>query len=304
MPADGAADPARTEAPLPTRMPHVSPRQVAWLRRAFAVLQALGPALAARVALRLFLRSFRHAVRAEERAALQRARQHQLVSGRDTVQVHEWGGGERTVIILHGWGSSAARFAGFAELLAARGWHVLVPDAPGHGASPGRSSSLPQFIAALDAIVARFGPPRALVGHSLGALAIARRHADAEPGWVRSLESVVLISMPSGAPFLIEVFLRSLGLRAAASAHLNTLFERRFGARVVDYAALPGAARIGARLLLVHDRGDDIIPLAHCEELRGQLQRATVITTTGLGHSALTRDDGTIGRIIAFLEGR
>lgn len=285
-------------------MPHVSPRQAAWLRRAFAVLQAVSPALAARAAFRLFLHSYRHALRAEEQAALQRARHHQVVSGSDTVRVYEWGSGERTVIILHGWGSSAARFTGFAEQLAARGWHVLVPDAPGHGASAGKSSSLPQFIAALDAIVARFGPPQALVGHSLGALAIARRHAEADTGWLKSLESVVLISMPSGAPFLIEVFLRTLGLRSAASTHLNALFERRFGARVVDYSALPGAARISARLLLVHDRGDDIIPLAHCEDLRGQLQRATVITTTGLGHSALTRDGGTIGRIIAFLEGR
>jgi pimeloyl-ACP methyl ester carboxylesterase len=304
MPADGAAGSNPAEAPLPTRMPHVSPRQVAWLRRTFAVLQVLSPALAARLAFRLFLRSFRHALRAEERAALQRARRHEVVSGHDTVQVYEWGSGERTVIILHGWGSSAARFTGFAELLAARGWHVLVPDAPGHGASPGKSSSLPQFIAALDAIVARFGSPQALVGHSLGALAIARRHADAEPGWVKGLESVVLISMPSGAAFLIEVFLRSFGLRSAARAHLNTLFEQRFGARVADYAALPGAGRISARLLLVHDRGDDIIPLAHCADLRGQLQHSTVITTTGLGHSALTRDEGTIGRIVAFLEGR
>ena len=94
-----------------------------------------------------------------------------------SVQVYEWGQGDRIVIILHGWGSSAARFTRMAELLQARGWHVLVPDAPGHGASPGRSSSLPQFIAALDAIVARFGAPRALVGHSLGALGIACRYA-------------------------------------------------------------------------------------------------------------------------------
>jgi hypothetical protein len=55
-------------------MPHVSPRQVVWLRRTFAVLQVLSPALAARAAFRLFLHSYGHALRAEEQAALQRAR--------------------------------------------------------------------------------------------------------------------------------------------------------------------------------------------------------------------------------------
>jgi pimeloyl-ACP methyl ester carboxylesterase len=283
-------------------MPHVSARQIAWLRRLFAVLQAVSPALAARLALRLFLRTFRHPLRTADRAALERGRRHRVMSGSDAVEVYEWGTGERTAIILHGWGSSAARFTGLAEVLAARGWRVLVPDAPGHGASPGTSSSLPQFIAALDAIVARFGPPHALIGHSLGALGIARRHADDVPGWVSQLQSVVLISMPSGAPFLLEVFLQALAIRTRTRARLLALFEHRFRARVIDYAARPGAGRIRARLLIVHDSTDDIVPHAHSDALRQQLPLAAVITTTGLGHSALTRDATTIGKIAAFLE--
>jgi pimeloyl-ACP methyl ester carboxylesterase len=301
MSADGSADLPAASAPLPTRMPHVSPRQIAWLRRTFALLQALSPSLAARLAFRLFVRSFRHPLRPEDRVALERARRHQVAAGADTVEVYEWGSGDRTAVILHGWGSSAARFTGLAEQLAAQGWRVLVPDAPGHGASPGTSSSLPQFIAALDAIVARFGPPQAVIGHSLGALGIARRHAEIEPGWVKQLESVVLISMPSGAQFLLEVFLQALGIQPATRARLNALFEQRFNARVVDFASLPGAGRIHARVLLVHDSGDDIVPIAHSDALRPHLPQASVITTTGLGHSALTRDAATIVRIAEFL---
>jgi pimeloyl-ACP methyl ester carboxylesterase len=302
MSADAAADQRSAGAPPPTRMPHVSPRQIAWLRRTFAVLQAASPALAARLAFHLFLRSFRQPARPEDRAVLERARRHRVVSGSDMVEVYEWGSGEHTAVILHGWGSSAARFTGLAALLAERGWRVLVPDAPGHGASPGSSSSLPQFIAALDAIVAHFGPPRALIGHSLGALGIARRHADETQGWASALESVVLISMPSGAPFLLEVYLRSLGISGRTRAHLLDRFERRFKAGIESYAAQPGAGRIAARLLIVHDSADDIVPHAHSEEMRKQLPAATVITTTGLGHSALTRDAETLGRIAEFLE--
>src|SRR5690606_10608701 len=193
-------DPVPDRAPVAPRVPHIAPEHLGKLRRLFACLQAISPALAARVAFRMFLRTFRRPVAAEDRAALDRARRHQLMAGPDPMTVYEWGDGERTVIILHGWGSGAARFTRLAEALQARGWRVLVPDAPGHGASPGRSSSLPQFIVALDAIVARFGPPQALVGHSLGALGIAHRHAAGLPDWADQLESVVLISMPSGAP--------------------------------------------------------------------------------------------------------
>lgn len=301
MSAKPPADAGAFTAPLP-RMPHVSARNVAWLRRVFAVLQAVSPALAARLAFRLFLRTFRRPPGPEDRAALARARRHRLMAGADPFEVYEWGTGERIAIVLHGWGSGAARFVRLAEALQARGWHVLVPDAPGHGASPGRSSSLPQFIAALDAITEHFGPPHALIGHSLGALGIARRHADGPPSWAAQLGAVVLISMPSGAPFLVEVFLRVLAIREATRQRLQALFLRRFGAGIDSFAALPGAARIGARLMLVHDTGDDIVPYTHATELLAQLRQAEVVTTAQLGHSALTRDAATIGRIVQFLE--
>jgi pimeloyl-ACP methyl ester carboxylesterase len=275
----------------------------------FALLQALSPALAARLAFRLFLRSFRHPLRAEDSAALGRARRHRLLAGTQAFEVREWGAGDRLAIILHGWGSSAARFTLMAETLQARGWRVLVPDAPGHGASPGKSSSLPQFIAALDAIVARFGPPQALIGHSLGALGIARRHAQGPPDWATQLRAVVLISMPSGAPFLLEVFLDALGIQAATRARLVGLFERRFRAGVESYASLPGAARIAAPLLLVHDSGDDIVPWAHSDQLQREAAAVAgdctprLLNTAGLGHSGLTRDAATIAQIADFLDG-
>jgi pimeloyl-ACP methyl ester carboxylesterase len=302
VPAEQTPDPGAARASIPTRLPHVSATQITWLRRGFAVLQALSPALAARAAFALFLRSFRHPLRPEDRRALERARRHRIVAGADTVAVYEWGPGERTVIILHGWGSSAARFVRMAEALQSRGWRVLVPDAPGHGASSGNSSSLPQFIAALDAIVARFGPPDALIGHSLGALGIARRHGEGPPEWATRLEAVALISMPSGAPFLLEAFLQALAIRPVTRTCLLALFERRFGATLESYAALPGAARIAARLLILHDDGDDIVPHAHSTELAQQLRDGRVTTTTGLGHSALTRDAATINAIAGFLD--
>ncbi len=286
-----------------TRVPHVSQGTLRLLRRVFGLLQAVSPALAARAGFHLFLRTFRRPLRAADRTALGRARAHQLMAGRDPMRVYEWGAGERRVIILHGWGSGAARFTDLAEALAARGWHVLVPDAPGHGASPGKTSSLPQFIAGLDAVVAHFGAPHALIGHSLGALGIACRHAAGPPDWAARLEAVVLISMPSGAPFLMEVFLQSLQIRSPTRKRLLHRFERRFGTGLDGFRALPGATRIAARVLMVHDADDDIVPHDHSNGLVEHVPAAGLLTTTELGHSALTRDAGIIGRVADFLDG-
>ncbi|MEJ0098969.1 MAG: alpha/beta hydrolase [Pseudomonadota bacterium] len=178
------------------RLPHVPPARLAMLRGFFAMTQALSAALAASAAFHLFLRTFRHPLRAADAALLAHARSRRIQAGVDSIQLHEWIGPGPTAVILHGWGSSAARFALLAQALAARGWRVLVFDAPGHGASSGKSSSLPQFMAALDAVIGGCGVPRALIGHSLGALAIACRHKDGPPPWAGTLDSVVLVSMP------------------------------------------------------------------------------------------------------------
>lgn len=268
----------------------------------FAILQAISPALAARVAFHLFLRTFRRPLLPEDRTALERARRHRVMAGPDAMTVYEWGTEGPLAIILHGWGSGAARFTRLAAALQERGWRVVVPDAPGHGASPGRSSSLPQFITGLDAIAAHFGPPQALIGHSLGALGIAHRHAAGAPDWAARVESVVLISMPSGAPFLVDVFLDAMAIRERTRKCMTRLFENRFDARVEAFAALPAASRIGARLLVLHDRGDDIVPYTHSEAVLRDIPGATLVTTRELGHSALTRDAQTIAAIVEFLE--
>lgn len=287
---------------LPQRLPHVAPSRLLLLRRLFAALQAISTALATTVAFRLFLRTFRRPLRAEDAALLGRATRHELAAGQDHFIAHEWPGADRLAIIVHGWGSRAARFAPLCVALAARGWRVVAFDAPGHGAAPGHSSSLPQFMAALDAVTARFGAPQALVGHSLGALAIACRHRDGAPGWSTRLTAAALISMPSGAPFLVASFLHFLGIGAATRQRLLQRFRQRFGAGPDHYTALPGAARIGAPVLLVHDREDDIVPFAHSLQLAAQLPGHRLVATTGLGHSLLTRDAAVIAAVADFLD--
>jgi pimeloyl-ACP methyl ester carboxylesterase len=230
------------------------------------------------------------------------ARLHMIPSGADRVQVYEWGSGSRTVLIAHGWGSRAARFAPLAEVLVARGWRVLALDAPGHGLSPGRSSSLPQFMAALDAVATTLGPVQALIGHSLGALAIVCARTGSAPAWFSSLRKVVLISMPSGAPFLVEAFHGMFGIQPATAHRLQHLFRRRFGSNPEFFIAAPGAATGQLATLVVHDRGDDIVPFTHGEELLPAIGNARLLTTEGLGHSALTRDAATMLAIGEFLD--
>jgi pimeloyl-ACP methyl ester carboxylesterase len=283
-------------------MPHVSPQRLRQLRRAFAVLQAISPRLAARLAFALFLTPARRGLDSDDAPWLASARQHRLDAGPDAIAVHEWGTGPRTVVILHGWGSHAARFAALAQSLVAQGWRVLAVDAPGHGSSPGRRSSLPQFMRALDQVILELGPVQALIGHSLGALAAINWLGQSSARGSAEIRHLVLISSPSGVPFLIANFVGMLDLHPAAARHLQARFMDRFHRQPESWSATAPAANIQIPVLLIHDRDDDVIPFAHSEQLLAVLPRARLLATQGLGHSGMLRDAATIAAICKELE--
>ncbi|MBK6672505.1 MAG: alpha/beta fold hydrolase [Proteobacteria bacterium] len=285
------------------RLPHVSARRMRLVRGLLAFLQWLSPRLAARVALRLFLTPVRRKLNPADEAEMYRARHHFLrcASG-DPIHVYEWGEGPRTALILHGWGSHAARFTTMVRALTDRGWRVLAPDAPGHGESHGSTSSLPQFIGALDAVIEQLGPVQALVGHSMGSLAIAMRLGDSRRPPPADLARVVLISTPSGAPFLVESFEQLFGIDGATREHGLRIFRQRFGGLPEEFMALPGDAQLHLPVLLVHDAADDVVPFDHSAQLARRLPDASLITTHGLGHSGPLRDPATLTAIADFLD--
>ncbi len=277
-------------------MPHVSPKRLRQLRRMFAVLQAISPRLAARLAFVLFLTPVRRKLDAVDAPWLATARQHRQVADGEFA-VHEWGTGPRTVVILHGWGSHAARFAPLAQSLVAQGWRVLAIDAPGHGSSPGRRSSLPQFIRALDQVVQALGPVQALIGHSLGALAAVNWLGQPSAPGRAAIRHLVLVSGPTGVPYLIGNFASMLNLNAATARHLLVRFTDRFHQQPESWSATALAARIQVPVLLIHDRDDDVIPFAQSEQLLAVLPHARMLATQGLGHSGMLRDTATIAEI-------
>jgi pimeloyl-ACP methyl ester carboxylesterase len=54
-------------------------------------------------------------------------------------------------------------------------------------------------------------------------------------------------------------------------------------------------------LLLVHDRGDRIVPSDHAERIRRAWREAELLMTSGLGHRGVRRNGTVIKRAVAFL---
>lgn len=102
------------------------------------------------------------------------------------------------MVVLHGLLDSGAAWRHVAERL--EGFHVVAPDARGHGQSdhvgPAGIYHFSDYVRDLDALVEHLGGPVHLVGHSMGAT-VASMYAGLVPENVRSLVVVEGLGPPT-----------------------------------------------------------------------------------------------------------
>ena len=261
-------------------------RLVAWLSR-------IAPRLAAEVALRLTTLT-----RSARRGGLGRVvARHRLHKGEVVLRALPADAQQARgrVLLVHGWNAASSDWALVARQLVARGMQVYLADMPGHGAARGRTSSLPRFVRALEAIDRAHGPFDVWVGHSMGANAALT--AMARGARVGRLVLVAALVRPQRA---LRAFADGFGLtRAATQAYLESI-ERAEAMPLDEVDAERNAARVSAPTLLIHDRRDKVIPFADAQALATVLPGARFLPTDGLGHSRVLGSEDVAGAIVRF----
>lgn len=279
-------------------VPGVSPALQRRLRGYFALLQRISPSLAGWAALRLFLTPARRKVEAADAPVLAQASRRHLRAGAHRFVVWQWGDTAPWVVLLHGWGSHAARFGNFIEPLRAAGFSVIGIDAPAHGESPGRLSDLPRFRDCLAEVLRTHSPVHAVVAHSLGGGAMLTLLAESEEFHP---DRICLFGVPSDMDYILESFMMMLALKKKARENVRQRFEKRFGRRASDVSVSVAAPRVRIPVLVVHDEDDNVAPIAQGIALAEAIPTATLWRTRGFGHSGALRDPETITRVVEFL---
>jgi pimeloyl-ACP methyl ester carboxylesterase len=280
-------------------VPGVSPDLQRRLRRFYSFVQAVSPSLAARLALRMFLTPPRRKLDAEDAPVVAQAVRTLVPVGADAFTKWTWGEGAPVVVVLHGWGSHAARFGSFVAALRAAGFTVVGIDAPAHGASPGRTSDLPRFRDSLVEVLRAHQPVHAVIGHSLGGAATLTMLAETREFHPRK---ICLFGVPSDMDYILESFAMMLGLKDGTLARLRDRFARKFGRAARDISIAAAAPHVRVPVMVVHDEDDNVAPIAQGNALAAALPGATVLLTRGLGHSGGLRDAETIARVVEFLK--
>lgn len=251
--------------------------------------------LAARILERLFVATRRFDAPEREREWLARLSSTTFSSRGRELAAWTIGGG-RTVLLAHGWEGRGAQLGAFIDPLVNAGFRVVTFDAPGHGASHGRQSSLIEMADAMADAGSALGPIYAVIAHSAGAaattVALSRQ---------LELERAVFIAPPTDlGGFLLKVS-RKLGLSDEVATLTRRSLESKFD---IDWDTLRAetlAPTMKTPLLVIHDHADREVRFDNGQRLTAAWPGARLQTTDGLGHRRILRDPEVIASAVAFV---
>lgn len=214
---------------------------------------------------------------------------------------------ETTVVLMHGWGSSATQLLPLAVPFYKAGYNVLLPDSRNHGHSESHGfSSMPRFAEDLQSALQwlhKTHPDQAgqtiLAGHSVGAgasLLTASRRSD--------IGAVISISAFSHPYTMMQSYLQKWPIPNWLVSSILEYVQWMIGFRFDDIAPMNTAAKLDCPVLLVHGNADTTVPVseAHVIYRNCHNEDCELIEIDDADHDSVDKIEQHGHELIAFLD--
>ncbi len=267
----------------------------------FQTLGRLFPKQAGQLAYKFFttpLRRARHAISDE---ILESARLFEFLYGKQILKGYEWGQGEKTVLLVHGWESRGTGLRSFVPELVAAGFRVVAFDGPAHGNSDGKRTNLPHFAGAIRAIMNQVGDVYGIITHSFGGASTAYALGYLEN--THQINKLVFIAVPGKLKSVFEKTARIMRLPRKAAQEFERILQSKVNNRpleMIDVAT--GYKNLNVKdVLVVHDKKDPVVPFRSAVKIYENWDNATMIVTDGMGHYRIMKDSLVVKKIVEFI---
>lgn len=214
------------------------------------------------------------------------------------IDVLSYGYSKKKVLLVHGWSGRSTQLFMIADKLLENGYMIISFDAPAHGSSEGKYTSMPEFIDCIHQLNEEFGPFDAAVGHSFGGTSLYNSYVQGK----FPLKTLVTISAADLISDVIKNFTQNLGLKSIIANKMKTYYDTLLGYDVNNFSSSVKAQKIKTPTLVVHDTLDGDVAVSCAKNIRQNLQNGSLLITEGLGHTKILRDNETMDKIVDFIK--
>jgi len=186
--------------------------------------------------------------------------------------------------------------APLAEHLADAGYRAVAFDMPAHGATPGKRSSLGEWVDALPVLAQECGELHAIAGHSLGA-----------GGVVLALEAglqakgAILFAPPLGPGYFIYRLQKFIGLPEERAPGMEQQLAAQVGREMGYFDSARAVSSLEMPALIIHDPKDREVPWEHAEAINRNWRGSRLIEASGLGHNRILRAPELLKQAVDFV---
>jgi len=263
----------------------------------FPKLEKVAPALAGKWAWKLFFTPFRFPTPSREQEVANSANKFTFDAEGYTIQGYEWGDGEKTIFLLHGWSGRATQWGAFIKPLNDSGYKVVAIDGPSHGSSTGKMTDIMRFQKVLQKVLQLYPGIDSMITHSFGGAATMFGIKNG-----LQLKKLVNIGTPTDGDYIISDFLRRINASPISGDRFKQNVVNNFG-NPFEYYSVKETIKSANEtdLLMIHDRLDKEVPVQHSIDLHEANPKTQLVVTEGLGHMRILKDKEVIAQAIDFV---
>jgi len=221
----------------------------------------------------------------------------ELVYSNLPIMTYRWIGNNKTILLVHGWESNAARWRKLIISLKKQHYNIVALDAPAHGNSGSKTFNALLYSEFINVVVKRFNP-QIIIGHSVGGMASVYCQHKYQ---IETIQKLVLLGAPSEFSDVLKRYTDMLGYNQRITKELYTTIIERFGDRPETFSTAKYLKEIASEGLIIHDEDDTVIPYKDAILIKNSFKNSKLITTKGLGHSL--NNDTITNLIYAFIDG-
>ncbi len=264
----------------------------------FKIGGVIAPKLSGRIAYKLWITPIRYKTPESERQALQSAHIETHEINAQTITSYQWGQTGPMVLLIHGWSGRGTQLGAIAKKLTDKGFRVVSFDAPAHGKSSGKKTSLYEIADTIVALGEIYGPFQSTVTHSFGGpcLALAMQKG-------LTTTCVVNICPPAEIIGLVKNFTTTLAIPPSVETEFIRCFEQHFGEKVWQEASMQhNITELDTPALVIHDIDDADVSWHEGQKVAQAWKQARFIKTRSLGHRRILRHPETIDLMVDFIK--
>ncbi len=200
------------------------------------------------------------------------------------------------VLLVHGWSGRATQMGAIAESLANEGYSILAFDGFAHGDSPGKQTSMLEFVYLIQQLAGKYGPFEAIIGHSMGGIAAGMAIAKG----VRA-DHLVTLGSPATFEFITRSYMENIRANDRTLKFIIDFTLNYTKSSTADFELVSVVPQLDLPGLIIHDRNDTEVEYRQALILKEAWPQADFFTTENLGHRRILWDVKVLRRISSFL---